>query len=354
MDMRSVLEIVLILLLASVVLLFFLLITHKLGTDFRDWKRRRLKTRYAAYLRKFLLGRDGTILYPRGKLAYATLSSLCIERLESSSREDRALVQHYIRGARLVEYYRKRAGSSSLPKRFHAIKTLGYFALDELKPEFTGILEGDEPDEIKGAAVWALSRIADEEVLARITQTLSADISLSSKFNEYVFSNVIRSFKDKDITGAFIAFLKKLKGDRRVSPVLKRDVIEACGACGLVEASRPIVDLFFAADDQPAIKIACMRALGRLECEEYAGVVTSALFHNDWRVRSQAAQAASGCRDSAVPQLRLLLYDDYYYVRINAARSLLMLGQEGLSMLRSERDSDDPFVRDTVRFMLRE
>ena len=113
------------------------------------------------------------------------------------------------------------------------------------------------------------------------------------------------------------------------------------------------MDYFFGFDGHPAIKIACMRALGRLRCPEFCGVVSSALFHEDWRVRAQAAHASVRCSDRAVPHLRNLLYDDFYYVRINAAKSLSQLGEKGLALLKNEMNSEDPFVRDTVRFMLR-
>lgn len=253
----------------------------------------------------------------------------------------------------MVEYYRKMAESSSMPKRFHAVKRLGNFTLEELKPYFDSRLVEEKTDEVKGAIVWALSRIADQSALKRITRVLSKELSLSSKYNEHVYTNIIHSFKKKGIVVNFLDFMEKMVGDRRVPLVLKRDIIEACGSSGLDEASRIIADLFFLSDGHPSIKIACMRALGRLMCPEFGGVVSSALFHEDWRVRAQAAQASAGCSDGAAAHLRNLLYDDFYYVRINAAKSLAQLGEKGIALLKKEMDSDDLFVRDTVRFMLR-
>jgi len=293
------------------------------------------------------------IVSPRSKLGHEVLSALCIEKLQTAPEEDQEIIKQYIRDSSLVDHYRKMAESSAMPKRFHAIKRLGNFSLDELKSYFKDLILEEKSDEIKGAIVWAMSRIADDNTLDWITRILSKDISLSSKYNEYVYSNLIRSFKRKGIIVNFLAFLERLIADQSFPRILKRDIIEACGSCRLHEASRHIVDFFFSSDGHPAIKIACMRALGRLECSEYDGVVTAALFHDDWRVRSQAAQAASACSESAIPHLRNLLYDDFYYVRINAARSLSQLGDEGLSLLTREMKSDDPFVRDTARFMLR-
>jgi hypothetical protein len=353
MKMESVLNYVLISLFVTVLLLFFILIFHKLFIEFTERRKRHLHSRYSSSMRKFLLGRDGMIVSPRSKLGHEVLSALCIEKLQSAPEEDQEIIKQYIRGSSLVDYYRKMAESSAMPKRFHAIKRLGNFSLDELKPYFEESILEEKTDEVKGAIVWAVSRIADENTLGWITRILSEDISLSSKYNENVYSNLILCFKGRGIIGTFLTYMERLIADRSLPIILKRDIIEACGSSGLHEASRLIVDFYFNSDDHPAIKIACMRALGKLECPECSGVVTSALFHDDWRIRSQAAQAASACRKDAIPQLRHLLYDEYYYVRINAAKSLSQLGSDGLSLLESEMNSSDPFVRDTVRFMLR-
>ena len=351
--MKDVLYIVLIALLVTVVVLFFFLVFHKLAIELNERRKRRYRARYSAYMRKFLLGRDGTIVRPRTKLGCETLASLCIDKLETSSQEDQNIIRHYVRGSFIVDHFRKMAESSAMPKRFHAIKTLGYLSLDELRQYFRDALLGEKSEEVKGAIVWSMSRIADRGTLDLITTTLASDISLSSKYNEYVYSNLIRSFLRKGIIDQFLAFLEKLKDSRNIPYLLKRDIIEACGSVGLHLASRTIVDFFFSSDRYPAIKIACMRALGRLRCPEFSGVVATALFHEDWRVRAQAALAASRCSESSIPHLRNLLYDDFYHVRINAARSLLKLGDKGLALLRSEMNSEDPFVRDTMHFMLR-
>jgi hypothetical protein len=351
--MKDVLYIVLIALLVTVVILFFFLVFHKLAIELNERRKRRYRAKYSAYIRKFFLGRDGTIVRPKTKLGCETLASLCIDKLESASQEDQSIFRHYIRGSFIVDYFRKMAESPSMPKRFHAIKTLGYFSLDELRQYFKDALLDEKSEEVKGAIVWSMSRIAERGTLDWITTTLASDISLSSKYNEYVYSNIIKSFLKKGIVDQFLVFLDKMKDNRKIPYLLKRDIIEACGSSGLHLASRTIVEFFFSSERLPAIKIACMRALGRLRCPEFSGVVAAALFHEDWRIRSQAALAASRCSESSIPHLRNLLYDDFYHVRINAARSLSQLGDKGLALLRSEMNSKDPFVRDTVRFMLK-
>jgi hypothetical protein len=352
--MRDVLDYVLISLFATVLLLFLLLIFHKLSIEFIERRRKHLRSKFSSLMRKYLLGRDGTVVRPRSKLGYEVLSAFCIEKLQFASQEDQDVIRQYLRDSTVRDFYCKMAESASMPKRFHAIKRLGNFSLEELNPFFKNNLLKEKSREVKGAIIWSISRIADASAVDLITRFLSTEISLSSKYNEYVYTNLIRSFKRKGIILNFLTFLDKLIADKSIPAFLKRDIIEACGTSRLNEASRLIVDFFFSSNGHPAVKIACMRALGKLECPQYSGVVTSALFHDDWRVRSQAAQAASACDGSAVQHLKNLLYDDYYYVRINAARSLSKMGEEGLSLLKSEINSDDHFVRDTARFMLRQ
>jgi len=309
MKFESVLYYVVISLFVTVLLLFFTLIFHKLFIEFTERRKRHLHSRYSSCMRKYLLGRDGVIVIPRSRLGFEVLSALCIEKFQTAPEEEQEIIKQYIRGASLVNYYQKMAESSAMPKRFHAIKRLGNFTLDELKPYFKDRILEEKIDEVKGAIVWAMSRIADENTLDWIARMLSKEISLSSKYNEYVYTNLIHSFKRKGIIDKFLAYVERSIADKNLPRVLKRDIIEACGSSGLHEASRLIVDFYFNSDDQSAIKIACMRALGKLECPEFRGVVTSALFHEDWRIRSQAALAASAGHESAIPHLRHLLYD---------------------------------------------
>ncbi len=345
---------VLILLFLTVILTLFILIFHKARIEYRERKKNRLMSKYNHHLKKYMFRITKDIKKPKTKLGAEALSLMCIDLLESVDEFDETRLKDFIKDSSLVSYYKKMAKSSLLSKRFHAIKKLGFFRLDELKDYFVEFLLDENTIEGKGSAVWALSMIADQDALDLITRTLSSEITLSSKFNEYVYSNVIQSFKRNSKSAEFLAFLENLKTNEEVPLLLKRDIIQACGSSHFHEASRVILDLSFLYDENPVIKIASMRALGRLKCPEFCGVVTTAFFHEDWRVRVAASQAATMCETGAISHLRNLLYDDFYYVRINAAKALSELGEQGIALLRREINSEDPFVRDTVQFMLKE
>ena len=181
---QGVLNYVLISLFVTVMLLFFILIFHKLFIELTERRKKHLHSKYSSCLRKFLLGRDGMIVSPRSKLGYEVLSALCIEKMQSAPEEDQEIIKQYIRGSSLMEYYRKMADSSAMPKRFHAIKRLGNFSLDELKSYFEDSIREEKNDEVKGAIVWAMSRIADESTLAWITRILSRSHQTSQKTSD--------------------------------------------------------------------------------------------------------------------------------------------------------------------------
>ena len=325
----GVVFVIMILLLLTVAITLFILIFHKIHIERKAGKKNRLKSKYEHHLKKYLQRIKQDIKKPKTKLGTEALSLACIDLLDSVDEFDESRLKDFIKDSSLVPYYKKMAKSSSLSKRFHAIRKLGFFRLEDLRDYFGEFLVDEDTVEGKGSAVWALSLIADNVALYRITGALSSEINLSSKFNEYVYSNIIQSFKKDSKSADFLEFLEDLKQDEEVPVLLKRDIIQACGSSFFQEASRVILDLSFLYDDTPEIKIATMRALGRLDCPEFCGVVTTAFFHQDWRVRVAASQAATMCEPPAISDLQHLLYDDYYYVRINAAKSLSDLGDEG-------------------------
>jgi HEAT repeat protein len=100
------------------------------------------------------------------------------------------------------------------------------------------------------------------------------------------------------------------------------------------------------------MKITAIRALGKLGGDGAEEIVRDCFADPDWRVRAVAAGSAFLCNSDVLPLLRKLLYDPVYFVRINASKSIARFGESGLLALEAEADSQDKFVRDTVRFIL--
>ncbi|MBS3818346.1 HEAT repeat domain-containing protein [bacterium] len=338
-------------LLISMMGFFLALIFHKLKLKIKERKKNRLRFRNNLRIRKFLQEIEHNPPIPQTKTEYEVVADLCIQCLFESDGKEQERIKEYIRKIQLVPYLKKLSRSFFRRKRIYGVKKLGFLQLPELKDYWMELLSSDVPDEIKWEVIRALSFIADREALERITEELSSDI-YSAKFYEQIYRNVIQNFRQKGILYEFVFFMEAIKDTEKMPLSLKKSILESCGNAHLKEASWVVKDYFFHYREKPEIRITCIRVLGRLGTEELCGMVSRGLFDEDWRVRAVAARSVSMCDGQVVSHLRNLLYDDSYYVRINAAFTLSCLGKEGHSVLTEEKNSRDEFVNQTVQYMI--
>lgn len=351
--LKEILLYAILFLLATVLILFTTLIFHKIYTERKEKKKKYLKNEYNLEINQYLARGKSNLKWPRTKLEHESLGETCIDLLLSVSPESEKKMKELIKALPLIEYYQRLAESSSWIKRFYAIEKLGFLMQDELKDYFLGIINKEKSPYVKAKAVWSLSLIADEDALSKITHILPSEIPLSSKFNEYIYTNIIRSFQKKALIDRFLFYLEALINDDKTPLILKRDIIEACGSSGLKEAEKTITHYFHHLRSHPQIRITSIRALGKLKSPEAHKAVLAGFADEDWRVRAVSAEAASSCNKGVIPHLQTLLYDKFYYVRINATKTLVQFGQQGQLALQSEMNSKDKFVRETVRFYLK-
>lgn len=268
------------------------------------------------------------------------------------SRDD---LRQFIKDHAVVEYYMKRASSRLWLNRFDAVERLGFFRLPDLRDFFRGIIETDDRFEVRAKALWALSVIADEDAFRSILRFLAApDISLSSKFNEFIFANAVYALRKIGRIDIIVDHLRALREDDKIPVGLKKDLVEACGSADLRESRTVIAEYLSAYKEDVKMKLSCIRALGRIlhpDDDENILVLDSA-SDEDWRVRATAVKSLKRADEKELTHLRKSLYDRNYVVRINAARALLKLGPQGVSILKSETGSQDKFVQDTVNYTL--
>ena len=352
--LKVILLYVIVFLAATVLILFLALVANKLYSEYRARKKTLLKQRYIGILSEYQLNPDAEFSLTSGRLNYEALSEVCIDVLLSISGATADRMKELVRKISVVDYFKKLSGSASWLRRYYAIEKLGFMRLEELRSFFVEFLEREKRYEVRAKVLWALSLIADHDVLHRITAVLSSDASRSSKFNEYLYSNIIYCLRDREATDDFVGFMNELKTRDDVPLIIKRDVVEACGSSGLHEAVSVVAEYFNLYKDTVDMKIAAIRALGKLGGSSAEGVVKAGFVDPDWRVRAVAAGSAYLCHEDVIPSLRSLLYDQVYFVRINASKSLARFGEIGLEALEAEVDSKDRFVRDTVRFILEE
>ncbi|MFO7867120.1 MAG: HEAT repeat domain-containing protein [Candidatus Aminicenantes bacterium] len=334
---------------------FFLLfiIIHKSVTEFKEKQKIKYLGRYESKLRKYVIDEEPIDFSAKSSLEYEALAQTAIERIFSfSMKEEREKIHNILSATSVLRRYLKRARSSSWIKRFYAVGKLGYFQMEKLRPFFLEFINYEKVDVVKAKAVVGLSLIADIPSLIRIIHVLSGELKISSKYNEYVLTNAVKSFQKRREETELISHLRDLKYDEHITVGVKKDIIEACGSAEFKESFVLIEEYWKSLNHNPIMRISCVRALYRIEDSQGCSIIQNGAQDEDQRVRATAARALSICGTSGIPYLRELLYDSFYFARINSARALASLGEAGIEALNEERDSRDRFVRDTVSYML--
>jgi len=351
-----------------VLCIFLFLMAQKFRIERLEIRKKLLEKQYSVGICRYLdtaNNQPAGIARPQGSISYEALTeaanNLLAVRDETAKERIRSLLDVF----GVVDYYKRMAKSSSWLKRFYAVERLGLLGMAGLKDYFIDVLRRDGSFSVRIRALWALSLVADEEALRIITKALAAEISVSSKFNEYLYTNIIISFQRRGRISSIQPFLDELLDNATIPSALKRDVIEACGSTGIREASRHVVEFFSRFASMPEMKITCIRAAGRISdskgCQSQllvgpeAGLeelIASGLVDEDWRVRAVSAGSIHIGQEQVIGILRKLLYDPVFYVRRNAGRALTRLGGKGLAVLTEEAASGDKFVRDNVKFVL--
>jgi hypothetical protein len=292
---------------------------------------------------------------PRGQLQHHAAGDVLIDMLTGMAGEVLGKVREIVREMGTDTYYRKIAATGSWVNRLVAMERLAFLKLPELRDFFRSSIAGTRDPEILARAVLGLSFIADEEEDLRVINTVLNDpLFRSSKFNEYIYNNIITSFSTKGLEERFVGFLEGLREDRGISLMLKKDIIEACGSHCFHPAKDAILAYYDTFREMAQMKITCIRALGRLGGEDVCAIIERSLSDKDWRVRAVSAGNAHLCSGQITARLKQALRDQNYYVRINSAVALLKFGDKGISVLREEEDSSDRFTRDVSRYFLKE
>ncbi|MFN8579042.1 MAG: HEAT repeat domain-containing protein [Candidatus Sericytochromatia bacterium] len=312
------------------------------------------------------------------KIEYETFIEICIDLIVSFP-DKMFLIHKAIFETNTYQYLRKNTYSKEWDKKFYAIEKLGYLKLDALKEILIELYSSEELLELKINILIAMSMIADIKIARFITYALSKDVYLSPKLIEFLYVNIFKNMikrKDienenviiKDIKGkyilethikektndidSFIYFFNKIREDDNITKLIKISIIDAIGVAKLEEAENSIVDYYYYYQDDIDIRSACIRAFGEFKSKNTDHLIIKAMDDKDWILRNTSAKVSVKIGKSILPNLNKLLYDKSYNVRLNSAKSLSMIGQEGLNVLAKELKSEDKFVRETAQFIL--
>jgi HEAT repeat protein len=339
-------------LISVTVLLFVVLIVHKVHVERRQKKLDALHAVYTELLTRKQSDPDLVLEKPRGDLEYEALGDGIIEMMSESESVSVSHLRALARALEVDVYNQRRAVSRSWVDRYRAIERLGFLKLPELEPFYYSILHKEKNIHVITKTIWSLSLIAEENDLKVINTFLADPLFASSKFKEYIYANIIRAFQERNDEWAFLRLLDFWEDSPDIPVLLKKDIISACGVAGLKKAKRAIMRYYEKFRDIPEMKIVCIRALEKLGEPDMYPIIISGLQDEDWRVRAAAAKNAEVFSEMVVDALASVLKDRNYYVRINAAQALSKLGDKGIAVLTRYTSSDDHFARDMAHYML--
>lgn len=363
-------------------ILFFLALTanHFIGNN-KHKNKQLLKEKYTEIIVDILMI-DKTHNFQNIKLKnqmeYETFAEVCIDLLVAFP--DKLEKIHFlVFESGLFEYLKKASYYKKWDKKFYAIEKIGYLRIDALKEFFIEMYSSETLQEIKISLLISMSLVADIRTVRFITYAASKHTYLSPKLIEYIYTNTLKSLinrqdqkhenviikssdgkyniekqiKEKnDEIQSFIGFLIKIKDDQVISKNIKISIIDAIGICKLEEAENVLIDYYYNFQEDIDIKSACLRAFGEFKSKNSNYLIVKSMEDSNWILRNISAKIAIKLGKDIIPNLNTLLYDKSYNVRLNSAKSLLMLGSEGADVLMQELQSEDKFVRNTVRFVI--
>lgn len=283
------------------------------------------------------------------------LADVCIDALIGLRGEAEVRIHQILRTTSLVDKYKRQCQTGSWLQRVRAVERLGFFRMETLRPFFLSRLKRESSLEVQIKLIWALSLIANKTVLRVTVRWMTQAMQVSSKFREYIFTNIIDGLRRQGQARLFPWMMEKIRHGRQgiVPLVIQRDMVEACGSAGLYEAIPVVFRFYRHYRDHPEMRIACIRALGKLGGRDACSVIRAGFSDPDWRVRAIAARFSYLCDASVIDFLERLLEDPSYYVRINAAHALASFGAPGRERLQAViRHTSDPFARKVARYVL--
>lgn len=197
-------------------------------------------------------------------------------------------------------------------------------------------------------ALACKSRSDDE--IAELCGLLRNRHVLSGSFNVGIFRMLIDGVLTDGDGSAATTRLETLLHALADTPLLLMDAIAAIGRAGAMALVPAIAALAQQPAARVALRIACTRAIGQLAPRHPA--LLSALDDPSWQVQATAARAVRGTDATCLDLLTRLLTHASFYVRRNAALTLLELGEAGILRLRVMSESDDAYAANMARFAL--
>ena len=325
------------------------LLWNKARVERAELKRQNLKRLASTAL---ITATDPAELLPRpaSEEEFAAYSESIASVLDSFEGEIAVKAVRLISDLEIDDHYRRLARHRVWYKRGNAIDILSSFKLKSNKEFFLAVFRSETSLEVRYRIIYGLSRLAREHADIRaLALMLSGLPYLTAKYTEDIFYNIITALKAAGNEAEFGIFMREIMHDKTVLPLVKRDCLTACYAASCEKGRGLLREYYAAFPGEPEILIAAVKALARIG--DFS-VTADALKNPDWRVRLAALKYAHMCCMDMLPEIRAMLHDPSYHVRLNAALALAQGGDKCRVALREEAAGADAFAAAAAAYAL--
>lgn len=210
--------------------------------------------------------------------------------------------------------------------RAYAARFLGLVRYKKAKAKLLKLVYDKSPV-VYLNAFEALQHIGSERELPQILK----DIFSNKNIGNSKVVEIILGFGN-EIDPILISLLQ----DEDATDMSKKLIVDILSSRNILESSQTILALANNTGDLE-LKIACIKALGRLEDPDSESLLLENLKSDNWIIRSQSAKSLGkiGIKANIPVFLNILNYDKSYLAVFYSAQALKLLGNEGESVLYS-------------------
>ncbi len=334
--------------------LFVFTVIHRLWTDFRESRYRRAYEKYTEQVVNSLFG-EAQVEPPKGAIEREALGDVCVEIRRKFKGEVAEKVTQIARSTGVVDMYFSQTRSRFVFVRLTAYEKLAYLRIREAKEPLKEAILTEKDDYAVARLCFAYSMLVESpEEIPFLFERISSLRSVSFKFLEFIWFNLLTAFEEMHRLDELIAFLEDY-AKKTEDLMTLRSLVEAIGSKSLLQAHRVVERIYERFKEDPSVRISCVRAFGLMGYPGFCDIFPENVNYKDWRVRAIACRFAYLCPyEKVVEFLKERLSDRSYYVRINAGRAILFFKERARELLEELLSSEDRFVRDTAKYLLRE
>lgn len=315
-------------------ILFIYILSQKLIRNRRERLKNKRKEDLIGIMSSYINGED-TDLSSLTKTDRLFLYEICVESLPAFEKENRTAMEPLLKDIGAYDRLMKNLQSKRKYNRLESIRVIGYVGILEAIPTLLHMLFDNDSD-IRYAAARSLALIGADLYLPYVMDSLSQEGYYNPRKIVEIFS----------LIDAHTEVLKTMVSSNDIKYKLV-----AVMAIGRLKDSQYIPQLVDAAcTDDKEVKIRALNSILEIgsDLSDYLDRIRPCGKDTAWEVRAAYAKLLSiASSEDVLIELSHLIEDENWWVRVNAATSLLKHGEEGINMLRSiARESSDRFSRE--------